>query len=183
MTSPGARPDPQGPRWEVFKQDAPSRPHQAIGTVHAADPEHALLTARTVFARRPRAVSLWVAPADACRLVTAEELAEHPERFAAPEAGPERRYQVFRKGSHRAGLHLADHLGAVAAPGPAAALAAARAAWDDAEALAWLLVPDETIVRSAPEDVASWFEPAEDKTYKQQSAYGFVKPRTREEAR
>ena len=43
--------DTQWPRWEVFKQDTPKKPHQAVGTVHATDPEHALLTARNVFAR------------------------------------------------------------------------------------------------------------------------------------
>lgn len=169
--------DPQGRRWEVFKQDAPDRPHQAIGTVHAADPEHALLTARHVFARRPRAVSLWVAPADACLLVTAEELAE--AAAATPGEGPARSFQAFRKSSHRPGLHLADHLGTVEAPSARDALRVARERWDDAEALAWLLVPEERIVRSDPGEVDAWFAPAEEKTYKQQSQYGTVAARKR----
>lgn len=30
--------DTQWPRWEVFKQDTPHKPHQAVGSVHAATP-------------------------------------------------------------------------------------------------------------------------------------------------
>ncbi|MCX7601844.1 MAG: phenylacetic acid degradation protein, partial [Meiothermus sp.] len=68
--------DTQWPRWEVFKQDTPSKPHQAVGSVHAADPQHALLTARNIFARRPQAVSMWVARADDIFSWTKEEIAE-----------------------------------------------------------------------------------------------------------
>ena len=58
----------------MFKQDAAGKVHQAVGSVHATDPEHALFTARSVFARRPAAVSLWaVREHDICSM-TREEL-------------------------------------------------------------------------------------------------------------
>ncbi len=41
------------PRFEVIKQDTERSLPQMVGSVHAADPEHALLLARHVFVRRP----------------------------------------------------------------------------------------------------------------------------------
>src|SRR5690606_10476173 len=81
----GGPSDTQWPRWEVFKQDAPNRPHQAVGSVHATDPEHALVTARNVFARRPAAVSMWVAPADAIFSRTLEQLEADPARTGSDD--------------------------------------------------------------------------------------------------
>ncbi len=167
--------DGQGPRWEVFKQDAPDRPHQAVGSVHAADPEHALLMARSVHARRPSAVSLWVAPADAVFAVTAEEL-----HAAAPwpveEGGSSRRFLVFRKTSHRRAMTFVDHVGAVDAPGPRAAVAAAKRTFPEPPALTWWVVPADDVVASPENEADAWFDPARDKTYKLQSAYGLLAP-------
>ncbi|MEJ2291084.1 MAG: phenylacetic acid degradation protein [Deinococcales bacterium] len=169
-------PSGEGPRWEVFKQDTPSKPHQAVGSVHAADPEHALLMARSVYARRPAAVSLWVAPAEAVFAVTAEELAA-AEPWSVEEAGEERLYQVFRKTSHRRAMTFVDHVGEVSAPGPRAAVAAARQAFPEPPALAWWVVPTARLSASPDDEAAAWFEPAADKTYKQQSAYGLLAPK------
>ena len=66
--------DTQWPRWEVFKQDGPGKVHQAVGSVHATDADHALYTARSVFARRPSAVSLRAVRAADIHAVTLEEL-------------------------------------------------------------------------------------------------------------
>ena len=66
------------PRWKVFKKDNQKKPFQAVGSVHAADPEHALLNAKNVFVRRPAAVSLWVAPAAAIFSRTIQELVASP---------------------------------------------------------------------------------------------------------
>ncbi len=194
-----SRPDTQWPRWEVFKQDAPGRPHQAVGSVHAADPDHALVTARNVFARRPAAVSMWIARADAVFSRTREQLeAEAAAPAAAPTAAPveedaaasaatpgqprtaptdapaARTYLVFRKSSHRRSMTFGDHVGEVSAASPEGALRAAVAAFDDAPALAWWLVAADAVQRSEPDDVDAWFGTATDKTYKQQSAYGTV---------
>jgi len=165
-------------RWEVFKKDAPGKPHQAVGSVHGADPEHALLNARHVFGRRPAAVSVWVVPADRVLARTAEELAaEGPPRAAGGDAGQARRFHVFRKSSHRRSMTFVDHVGDVDAVSHEAALAAAIAADGPEPALAWWVVAADDVTRSDPEDAPSWFEPARDKTYKQQSAYGTVTPR------
>jgi ring-1,2-phenylacetyl-CoA epoxidase subunit PaaB len=168
--------DTQWPRWEVFKQDTPKRVHQAVGSIHAADPEHALLTARNVFARRPSAVSMWVAPASEILSVTQEELAERPVAFPGDGAQGEReRYQVFCKSTHKQSMTFADHVGEVEAGSPQEALARALRTFGTPHALAWMLVPERAIARSRAEDAESWFEPAKEKTYKQQSAYGTVR--------
>lgn len=181
--------DSQLPRWEVFKQDTPNRPHQAVGSVHAADPEHALLTARNVFARRPQAVSIWVVPETAIFSVTKEELAEgrklkaEGEKLSTldPKEGNTSRprpstFLVFRKTTHKRSMTFVDYVGELEAPSPQAALEQALQQFTDAEALAWWIVLAEAVTKSDPdaETVESWFAPAKDKTYKQQSAYGVV---------
>lgn len=167
--------DTQWPRWEVFKQDAPARPHQAVGSVHAVDPQHALVTARTVFARRPSAVSMWVARAQDILARTAEELETGiPE--PSPTDGTPEAFLVFRKTTHRRSMTFADHVGELEAPSAEAALRLARERFRDEPALAWWIVPARAVTRSPDDDatVESWFAPARDKTYRQQSAYGTV---------
>ncbi|MFC6592135.1 phenylacetic acid degradation protein [Deinococcus lacus] len=163
--------DTQWPRWEIFKRDTEKRPFQAVGTVHAGDPEHALLTARNVFVRRPAAVALWAVREE--DIVTAT-----PESVAAGEAvtarGGADTYHVGVKASHKRSMTFVDLVGTVQAADPAEALALARA--EHPQAAAWLVFPESAVVR-APEDeetIESWFEPAKEKTYKQQQYYGVV---------
>lgn len=171
----------QWPRWEVFKQDTPSKPHQAVGSVHAADPEHALLTARNVFVRRPQAVSLWVARAEDVYAWTKEELAERQARQVenggtSSPLSSTNKYLVFRKTSHKRSMTFVDHVGEVEARTPEEALERARALFTDREALTWWIVPAHKVYHSDPsqETVESWFAPAKDKTYKQQQYYATV---------
>ncbi len=166
-------------RWEVFKQDAPGKPHQAVGSVHGADAEHALLNARHVFGRRPSAASVWVVNADSIYSRTAEELSSGGAPGAVGERSPTgtRTFHVFRKASHRRSMTFVDHVLDVESEDHAAALAAALSQAEGEPALAWWVVAAEDVTRSEPGDAPSWFEPARDKTYKQQSAYGTVKPR------
>ena len=173
--------DTQWPRWEVFKQDTPNKPHQAVGSVHAADPEHALLTARNIFARRPQAVSMWVARAEDIYAWTKEEIAqsqllqaEH-DRAYSPPSSP-RKYLVFRKTSHKRSMTFVDHVGEVEARTPEEALAQAQASFCDTEALAWWVVPADKVYQTDPsqDTIESWFAPAKDKTYKQQQFYATV---------
>ncbi|HZW27843.1 MAG TPA: phenylacetic acid degradation protein [Trueperaceae bacterium] len=175
-------------RWEVFKQDAPGKPHQAVGSVHGFDAEHALLNARHVFGRRPSAVSVWVVPADKVFSRTAEELAGFDDGSAraggpAAEGGGQRLFHVFRKASHRRSMTFADHVLDVEAAGHDAALAGALARLEGEPAVAWWVVAADDVARSDPAEARSWFEPARDKTYKQQSAYGTVSPRRERAAR
>ncbi|SRR5690606_784991 len=168
-------------RWEVFKQDAPSKPHQAVGSVHGADAEHALLNARHVFGRRPAAISMWVVRADRIYGRTAEELAAEAPR-APVASGNEGTYHVFRKASHRRSMTFVDHLTDVRAAGPSEALAVALAGAGAEPGLAWWVVDANDVHATDPDAAASWFEPAKDKTYKQQSQYGTVAAKRNEGA-
>ena len=67
--------DTQWARYQVFEQAGADAPHTGAGSIHAADDEMALLTARDVFVRRPECVSQWIVRADRILERTAEELA------------------------------------------------------------------------------------------------------------
>ncbi|MFK7801881.1 MAG: phenylacetic acid degradation protein [Anaerolineae bacterium] len=164
----------QWPRWEVFKKDTEKKPYQAVGSVHAVDPEHALLNAKNVFVRRPAAVSLWVTPAAAIYAKTAEELANEPlyaERIAPESSQP---FAIFRKASHRRSITFMDYVGEVSAGTPQLALQQAIDQFSDKPGLAWWVIPMSAITSTASDMAEAWFDPAKTKTYKQQSQYGFV---------
>ncbi|MFC4638947.1 phenylacetic acid degradation protein [Deinococcus hohokamensis] len=164
--------DTQWPRWEVFKQDAPGRPVQAVGSVHAGDPDHALLTARNVFVRRPAAVALWTVRETDILTATPEELGAAPERLDTPgEAGT---YHIGVKRTNRRSMTFVDLAGTVEASGPGDALRQARELHP--EALTWLVFPEAAVVRTDddPGTIESWFAPAKEKTYKQQQYYGVI---------
>lgn len=55
---------PEWDVWEVFCQLKQGAPHEHVGSVHAADPEQALLNARDLYARRDNVLSMWVVPAN-----------------------------------------------------------------------------------------------------------------------
>ena len=72
--------DTQWPIYEVFHQQSRGDPHVHVGSVHATDPEMALMMAKEQYARRQACVNLWVVPAEA---ITATSYAdadmfEHP---------------------------------------------------------------------------------------------------------
>ncbi len=160
--------DTQWARYEVFVQERPGRPHQHAGSVHAPDPEMALLNARDVFVRRPECASLWVAPATAVRGGTAEEL---PQLLAAPvseEGSPEVEYLVFAKLEGRGTL---THVGEVRAAGPEAALIAAQEAAATRPPLALWVIPAERVERTLPEEAASMFDPSRHKPFRDQAFY------------
>ncbi|MFD1732394.1 phenylacetic acid degradation protein [Deinococcus malanensis] len=164
--------DTQWQRWEVFKQDAPGRPYQAVGSVHAGDPEHALLTARNVFVRRPAAISLWTVRETDLLTATPEELDTQPDLLATP--GEVSTYHVGIKRTNKRSMTFVDLAGTVDASGPGDALRQARLMYPDA--LAWLVFPETAAVRTDddPGTIESWFAPAREKTYKQQQYYGVI---------
>lgn len=169
--------DTQWPRFEVFKQDNPDKPHQAVGSVHAPDGETALLMARDVFVRRPKCVSLWVAPAGAILSRTQQELENKPMVLEQEDpAGDPQPYHIFRKSSQRRAMTFVDWLGEIAAPSPAQALQQAIAQFSDEPAFVWWVVPETALFRSQDEEIDSLFAPALDKSYRHQSAYGTVAP-------
>lgn len=162
--------DTQWPRWEVLKKDNERKPHQAVGSVHAADAEHALLMARTVFARRPAAVSMWVAPAADIHAFTAEELAQLPQPGDVT-SGQLSRYLVVVKSTNRRSMTFGDLKGEVEAGSVRAALDRALELAGEETVLALWLIEADSVARSEPDDADPWFGPAQDKTYKQQSVY------------
>lgn len=160
--------------WLVFKQDSERKPHQMVGSVRAADAETALLQARSVYARRPKAVSMWIVPQETTLQWTQEQAALADAEIEVTEGKPEI-WQVFRKTGQRRAMTFVEHVGEVGGISAENAMHNAISTFSDQkETWVWMVVPDAQIVRSDPADNASWFDTALDKTYKQQSAYGFV---------
>jgi ring-1,2-phenylacetyl-CoA epoxidase subunit PaaB len=173
--------DTQWPRFEVFKQDTPEQPYQNIGTVHAPDAEIALLNARDVYGRRPNCHSLWVAPEKAILKVTAEELANPQmqqklvEVQAASGTEPTKTYKIFQKLSQKRSMTFVNHVGEVEAASGEQALVKALQKFAEPEVWVWWVCPAGAITASEPGVEDSWFAPAIDKVYRQQSYYGKVK--------
>lgn len=173
----------QWPRWEAFVQARPGRPHENAGSVHAPDAEIALQNARDVFARRPAVHSLWVVPATAITAVADHEFAHvvplggkrDGEAPVASERTSGAPYLIFIKKGHRASMTFVEHAATVEA---ADAREALRRAWDQVEepsaVRVWWAVPKAAVVRSDPADVASLFDPAKDKLYRQPNQYRTV---------
>ena len=53
------------PLWEVFIRSRQGLGHKHAGSLHAADAQMAIQTARDVYTRRQEGVSIWVVPAEA----------------------------------------------------------------------------------------------------------------------
>ncbi|MEM8861516.1 MAG: phenylacetic acid degradation protein [Chloroflexota bacterium] len=166
------------PRWEVFKKDNARKPYQAVGSVHAVDPEHALLNAKNVFVRRPSAVSLWVAPASAIFAKTAQELAQEPLNPQS-HVGNIMTFQIFRKSSHSRSMTFVDHVGEVSAADPESALVQAIETFNNKPGLGWWVIPADAIFASEDGVEDGWFEPAKTKTYRSQAEYGFKEKKAR----
>lgn len=179
--------DTQWPRYEVFKQDAPDQPHQSVGSVHAPDGEMALLNARDVYGRRPSCYQLWVAPESAILEVTAEEMQSEKVQQALQEAqtnppsGSLKTWLVFQKLSQKRSMTYVNHVGEVEAGSAYHALTLALEKFPQPEVWVWWICPASAITASEPEVVESWFAPANDKIYRQQSHYGNVKRKRLEE--
>lgn len=84
------------PLWEVFVRSRRGLAHVHVGSLHAADAELALRSARDVFTRRQEGVSLWVVQASAVTASTPDDQAaffdpaadkdyRHPTYYEVPE--------------------------------------------------------------------------------------------------
>jgi len=159
--------DTQWPRYEVFQQETPDRPHRHAGSVHAPDAEIALLNGRDVFVRRPECSSLWVAPAGAISRATAEEITGGALEMDST-TGEAVDYLVFAKLDARGML---THLGQVRATSKVQALQeAARACGPQTPFVLWV-VPAAQLTRSEPDQAEPLFAPALDKPYRDQAFY------------
>lgn len=162
--------DTQWPRFIVFQQSKTGTPHEYAGSVHASDPEMALLNARDVFVRRPACVSLWLVPAAFIVSRTSGELAQNPawrDHIINPDQTPAS-YCIFQKMTHKSSV---IHLGDLSAASPELALKSAFAGLASAAAVLWWVLPMEAIYRSTPEDIEVLFAPAATKDYRDQSFF------------
>lgn len=50
------------PLWEIFLRARNGLAHKHVGSLHAADAETAIQSARNVYTRRGEGVSIWVVP-------------------------------------------------------------------------------------------------------------------------
>lgn len=166
-------PDTQWPRWEVFKQDDAGQPHRSIGAIHAPDAEMALMNARDVHVRRPDCENLWVARADHIFSMTAEELTAWDTTLERDNARLET-HLIFQKTSQRRAMTFVTYVGEVEAHSPQAALKLALDKYPSKDVFVWWVCPASAITRTEPGVEDSWFAPAREKTYKQQSEYGDV---------
>ncbi|MCW1970583.1 MAG: phenylacetic acid degradation protein [Anaerolineae bacterium] len=178
-------------RYEIFKQDAPNQPHSNIGSVHAPDAEMALMHARDVYGRRPNAVSMWAVPESEIYATSHEPEAlslELSSKNQAPEAQGSwlmahgsrlTSYAVFRKTSQRRSMTYVAYAGTVAASTPQDAVTAAMHKFPSPETFVWWVCPETAISKTEAEAAPSWFEPAKDKVYRQQSYYGDVARQSR----
>lgn len=79
------------PLWEVFVRPRRGLAHQHAGSLHAADAEMALRSARDLYTRREEGVSLWVVPS---AQVTASS-PEEKDAFFAPAGDKPYRHPTF----------------------------------------------------------------------------------------
>lgn len=165
-------PDTQWPRFMVFQQEAEGKPFVHNGTVHAPDIEMALLNARDVFARRPQAVAMWVVSADSIYTQTREELSNQETKQAVDQSTNRLiDFYVFGKFEEQAQCR---QIGEVRAVSPQAAVQTAIQKYGDQHPLWWWVFPKSDVLISAPQDASPMFEPANAKTFKDQSEYPVV---------
>jgi len=158
--------DTQWPRYYVFERPREDAAFIHAGSVHAADREMALLTARDIFARRPSRTAMWVVRADAIYSKTAEELVLE----GAPEKGEGEAalFQVFAKTRQKG---VCVHIGEVLAPDAGGALAAALNAFSEVNALVWWVAPDAAFVKSGEEEAELYFGSSPGKAFRHENHY------------
>jgi ring-1,2-phenylacetyl-CoA epoxidase subunit PaaB len=168
--------DAQWPRFELFQQERPDKPHLNVGSVHAPDSEMAILNGRDVFVRRPECHNLWAAPVSKIFAKTAEELAADDSwqnETIAPGLRPQL-YRVFQKQTQRRSMNYVTHAGDVEARTAVEALRVALGKFANQNVFVWWVVPAAAIYSSDPADAESMFQPAHRKTYRQPQEYRTV---------
>jgi ring-1,2-phenylacetyl-CoA epoxidase subunit PaaB len=157
--------DTQWPRFEVFLQENLDEPHRDVGSVHAPDGEMALLNARDIFVRRPHCVSLWVVPANAIYMKTAEQIASIVwSGIEIKEKKETISFMIFNKQTSTGTQTLVGEIDAIS---PEEALKRALTKYHyEKPPHAWLIFPARQVVKSSPADVESWFSPAEGKNFR-----------------
>jgi ring-1,2-phenylacetyl-CoA epoxidase subunit PaaB len=70
--------EPHWPLYEVFLRSRNGLSHRHVGSLHAADEEMALQSARDIYTRRGEAISIWVVPS---RAIIASDPADRDALF------------------------------------------------------------------------------------------------------
>lgn len=155
----------------VFQQSELDEPFVHNGTVHAPDPEMALMNARDVYYRRPKAEAMWVVPAESIFSVTLEEQTSKEWQQEAEGAGIEKEFHVFAKFSHQG---QCEQIGIVSANSHEAAMRLAIETYTDKQVLWWWVFPSDAVMASEAEDTSSMYDPSLEFDYKSQAAYPVV---------
>lgn len=153
------------PRWEAFVRQGGSLNHVHSESVHAPDPETALLNARDAYLRRVEGVSLWVIPASEITGWSSDGDTAGSDIAPRPPA----LWEVFVR--HRRGLaHV--HAGSLPASGPYEAIAKARSVYltRDTGVSVWV-APAASIHAADPDEASALFEPFADKDYRYPTFY------------
>lgn len=118
---------------------------------------------------------MWVVRADDIASWTRETIAEGVKALGSQPSAV-CRFALFRKTTHKRSMTFVDYVGEIEADSPESALGQAVEKFADTEALAWWVIRLEAIYKSDPDSqtIESWFAPAKEKTYKQQSYYATV---------
>jgi ring-1,2-phenylacetyl-CoA epoxidase subunit PaaB len=159
--------DTQWPRYYVFEQPEEGEAFILAGSVHAPDPEMALLTARDTFARRPKRTAMWVVRDQSIFSRTREQLDAAPAAEAEP-AGGTNRYQLFAKQSHK-GVHV--HIGENAAPDAETAIRRFDREHGAGRTPVWWAIEDGEIHRSEAADREILFESSPGKPFRHENEY------------
>jgi ring-1,2-phenylacetyl-CoA epoxidase subunit PaaB len=155
--------DTQLPRFQVFLQAKPGLPHQDAGSVHAPDPEMALLNARDVFVRRPECASLWVVPAEAIFSRTRQQLETGLETSPSAQTEAEAYFVACKQRPNG----TQTILGEVRACSPAEALGLALENYSlTPPPFAWWVFPARLVLSSDPAEADSLFDPALHKPFR-----------------
>ncbi len=183
--------DTQWRRYQVFLQEKEGDPYQDVGSVHAPDPEMALLNARDVFARRPSCTGLWVVPAEEIYSITRDQglgtsdQETSDQRSAISDQGhmdgslvPSHQslvtdnYYVFMKTKHAGTQTLAGEVQA-ASPAEAMQVAIEQFAGEKPPLACWVF-PARLVIHSLPKDIDSMFAPALDKPFRLSTGFRTV---------
>lgn len=155
--------DTQWPRYQVFLKQRDDDPFHDVGSVHAPDPDMALLNARDVFVRRPECSALWVVPANAITTQTLEEQQERPTSLP-DTSSPVQTFHLFAKTRHTGAQTYAATF---EAHSPQEALLIGRSNFpSNHPPLALWVFPVSEVIENDPSDRSSFFEPARDKPFR-----------------
>ena len=164
--------DTQWPAYEVFLQEKPEAAHIDAGSVHAPDAELALFNARDVFVRRPQCYNLWVVPKESVYHRTRQEIEE--QGFGEPQekSSPDEEFVVFCKKRFAGTL---TEFASVQASSPAQAIQQAIEQYTKKQLpFAWCAFPRRLVFSNTPEDIPSYFSPAEDKPFRMSTDFHTV---------